>query len=180
MPIINNSYFNSERIVPNLSYPEVSALLTDIIKVRETEYLTKALGYELFSLFVAGIAVPTPDTRYLNILNGVTFTNKFGQLQRFKGLKDEVNYNSPIADYVYYYWLKYKHTQVSESGVVQSDNQNSKIVSGKHKACDAWNKMVDNTSVLCDYLALNSTLYPEFKWFRYDLDKLTTKIQPFF
>jgi hypothetical protein len=169
-------------MIPNLSYPEIQAVLNSLIQIRETEYLKDALGYEFFSLFSAGILVATVDQRYTDLLTGANFTDRQGNLQRWPGFTSVTNPVSPISDYVYYYWLKHKHTQVMEVGIVQTDNQNAKLVSPKHKACDAWNSMVDRTCLMYEFLMANILFYPEFQNHSNSkaLMLLTTKINPFF
>lgn len=182
MSLINNSYFNSERIIPNLIYPEMQADLNSLILIREPEYLKAALGYELFTVLMAGLSQPTVDQRYTDLLLGKDFTNTSGALQRWVGFAPTSELVSPIADYVYYYWLKNKHTQVMAVGTIQAENQNSKAVSPRHKAVDAWNGMVKKTEGLYSFMISNSDIYPEFLRHSYswDIINLTTKINPLF
>ena len=288
MALISSSYFIGERLIPNATEADITALIDNLILAHENDYMVKAMGYELFSLFNAGIQGPTPDQRYLDILLGLDFTGQNGRLKRWTGLISlsssslatfvnpsalndfsfvvgtepidgaisyvnatlsgktykvtqrgfgpleplksdnsniltadiridagggftwlngikfslndkyfisglfdpidistlplEFNPASPIADYVYYYWLKFNHTQTSGLGEVRSDAQNAVRVSPKHKAVKAWNDMVDKTWLLYEFLKVNAATYPEFQDHLNDCEVqyLLTKINPFF
>ena len=291
MSLIDNTYFNGERNIPNTAYDGVDTTLTNLIAVREKEFLIKLLSYQLYKLFVADIALPTPSQRFTDILFGTDYTNSRGELDRWNGLvsittpqqtlsvsvggssdifftvdvttgapasgaNTYVNANlanttykvvqrgygfleplkidnsnvgtanilinssggftllngftfsandtymitdisnsinvsnvpivaipdSPIADYVYYYWLKQQHTQTAGIGEVKPQGQNSKPVSPKHKAAKAWNDMVEKSFKLYEFLKLNSTVYPEYQIYlsSQDLQCLLTRIHPFF
>jgi hypothetical protein len=122
-------------------------------------------------------------------LNGVTFTHldKY-QIELFSTTVDVGAYSpvavpeSPIADYVYFYWLKHLHTQSAGVGTVQPVAENAKMVSPKHKAVKAWNDMTEKTCVLKEFLQVNYTVYPEFQNYAgsRELFYLTSKMNIFF
>lgn len=291
MALINSSYFIGRRNVPNINAPENLSLINHLIKVHEKEYLQKLLGYELFTLFTAGILQSTPDQRYLDILLGVEFTGVDGLKKRWPGLvsvtssQPSVNVSissdadiiftvgvtpgapaagatsysnanlagktyrvfqrgygwleplkqdnsnslqaditinpvggfafrngisfpggdkffitfdagslnvsnvpvvpepdSPIADFVYYHWLKHNHTVVTGIGNVKAEAQNSTRVTEKYKACQAWNDMVDKSNLLYEYLYVNTATYPEYELYMTsrDIRFLLTKIHPYY
>lgn len=185
MSLINSSYFIGEKNIPNITYADVSGVLNNLILAHENEYLKIALGYELFLLFMPGIIVATPNQRYLDILNGQDFTGENGKRKRWAGLISPAtpfNAQSPIADYVYYYWLKFNHTQTSGLGEVRSEVQNAARVSPKHKAVMAWNGMVEKSWLLYEFLKVNPVTYPEFQAYLSDPDinLMLTKINTFF
>lgn len=291
MSLINSSYFIGERNVPNSTYPDVLSTLNNLIDVHEKKYLQRALGYELFKNFMAGLLEVTIEPRFLDILFGKEFTGVDGRLKKWMGLisvteetpsieistssvgidlfftvgigsapadgddtyvnsslankqykviqrvygplealKDDnsnvvtadIQINSsggftwlngikfsdadkylielqtatldvtdveivpepdsPIADYVYYYWLKNMHTQTAGIGQVKTDAQNAHVVSPKYKACDTWNNMAEKTSFLYELLRVNIADYPEYELYLNDSDliSLLTKIHPFF
>lgn len=289
--LINSSYFTGgERNIPNTHYADVAGLISELINLREPEYMTKALGYELYLALKNGLLSSSPDARYLSILLGADFIGLNGTKKRWPGLvsvtdaqssvtinssstpsifftvgtadapiagatqydnpslvgkkikvtqrgfgplellnEDESNEAtadiaivdtggfrwlngfsfgggdkyliefdsalldisgaeivqfqvSPIADYVYYYWLKHVHTQVTNTSTVKTDNANSSIVSPKYKATEAWNAMADKTALLYEFLVVNSTTYPEYQYHQSsrELINLLTKINLFF
>ena len=89
---------------------------------------------------------------------------------------------SPIADYIYFYWLKQQHTQTSGIGEVRAEGQNSIRVSSKHKAAATWNDMSEKTCMLKEFLIMSSSIYPEFQQYAgsRELWYLTSKINTFF
>lgn len=95
--LIDLLYFNGELMVPNLDKSQVSSNLTWYINKYEGIFLQKLLGYSLYKVFVAGIAVispAVPDQRYLDILYGKEYTDAYGNLQMWKGLI--------VTDYPFY------------------------------------------------------------------------------
>lgn len=122
-------------------------------------------------------------------LNGTTFIlgDKF-QIELLSTTLDVSGYSvvsvpdSPIADYVYFWWLKQNHTLTSGLGEVKSKAENSVSVSPKHKAVKAWNDMSEKTALLYEFLKLNTTVYPEFEAYMSDkeLSYLLTKMNVFF
>ena len=190
MSLINSSYFIGEKNVPNKDGADVSVVLNNLIDRYEPEYLKKALGYELFLSFMTGIQVTTPDQRYTDLLIGKDFTGQNGKLNRWAGFINVIPGGaivvayplSPIADYVYWYWLKHNHSQTSGLGEVRSELQNAVRVSPKHKAVKTWNDMVEKTWLLYEFLKVNPTTYPEFQAYLSDPDinLMLTKINTFF
>lgn len=69
---------------------------------------------------------------------------------------------SPIADYVYFYWMRQQVTQTAGTGEVKPDNQNSFRASSRYKCTFAWNSMSEKTKVLNEFLMQNISVYPEF------------------
>ena len=190
MALINSSYFINDNNVPNKSYADVSIVLNGLIDTHEPEYLKTVLGYELFLGFMAGIQVTTPDQRFTDLLIGKDFTGQNGKLKRWAGFINVTpgtttvvaNALSPIANYVYWFWLKSNHTQTSGLGEVRNEAQNAVRVSPKHKAVKTWNDMVDKTWLLYEFLKVNPGTYPEFQAYLSDPDinLMLTKINTFF
>lgn len=75
---------------------------------------------------------------------------------------------SPIADYVFYWYLVGKVNHVSGTGQVEAKNQNSIIVSSAHQQVQAWNNMVDKTRMLKEFLRVNYETYPEYQSYEWD------------
>lgn len=88
--------------------------------------------------------------------------------------------SSPIADYCFYYWLLQKHSLTASIGQVKQKGQNSVVVSEKYKACNAWNSMVDKSTLLYFFLYNNAAVYPEFVPNNLTVRTLLTKIHPYF
>ena len=209
MSIINSSYFVGERNIPNKTALDVGSLIVNLLNIYEPRFLTDALGYELFSAFKAGlIAAPPHPQRYLDILLGANFTGLDGRPTRWEGLmcikvaapttaitidgnaitidtsavplKGELV--SPLADYVYFYWLRKKNSQTGDVGETQSTSENSRVVSPRYKMTHAWNDMVEKACKLHEFLTVNWDTYPEFQSHSGSRDNrlLLTKINPYF
>jgi hypothetical protein len=85
---------------------------------------------------------------------------------------------SPIAEYIYYCWLKENVTQTTYSEVMTKP-ENAVNTSPANKMSRAYNRFVKEMLVLEDYLQLNYTLYPEFVKGCIDRRKLLTLINPY-
>lgn len=182
MSLINSSYFIGERNIPNVDYPDVGSAVGNLLNKYEPEYLKALLGYELFLLFEAGLAEATPAAKWTEIRNGIQFTMLDGRLTKWKGLVDTETFQSPIADYVYYWWLRNNVSQTAEMGEVRGKAENAVNVSPKFKMCKAWNDMVDKSLVLYEFLLVNNTVYPELQKHSgsRELRLLLTRINPYF
>lgn len=288
--LIDSSYFIGERNIPNTTYPEVSSMLDSLIAIREKEYLNKALGYELFKAFEAGLIQATPEQRMVDILLGKEFIGSNGALKLWKGLVSITTTNpwlsvslssandlyftvgvgsapvngddtyvntslagvtyrvvqraygplealeddnsnvatadiqinpsggftwlnsitfgqgdkyaiqmistdldvssydvvpepeSPIADFVFYYYLRKQATQTAGIGQVSPKAENANVVSPVEDMCAAWNAMVEKTKVLAEFLNVNGSVYPEFQKHMYsaELEELITRLNPHF
>jgi hypothetical protein len=90
--------------------------------------------------------------------------------------------DSPIADYVFFYWLKKTYSQVTSSGTVKTTPQNALPVSPRWNAVQSWNKMVDECCLLWEMLVVDPGAYPEYEIYAYNREVVTllTKINGFF
>ena len=86
MPLVDSTYFIGEKNIPNTTYSDVSSLLDNLIMIHEEEYLIKAMGYELYSLFVTGLLENNPAQIWLDILFGKVFIGFDGRKKQWKGL----------------------------------------------------------------------------------------------
>ncbi len=271
MSLIDSSYFIGEKNIPNTSYGDVSSSLENLIVVREKDFLTKVLGYELFKLFEQGLLQATPEPRMVDILLGKEYTGFNGRATKWGGLisvltdtpwltvslssandlyftvgigsapaDSDITYvnlalaganyrvvqrgfgplealaednsnvatadiqinpsggftwlngisfsqsdkyaiqfvstdldvseyevatqpESPIADYVYYWYLRGKVNSAAGTGQVESKNENSVIVSSVRQQAKAWNDMVDKICLLKEFLMVEYLTYPEFQ-----------------
>ena len=181
MALINSSYFIGEKSIPNTSYPEVAGIVSNLIAIHEKDFLIKLLGYELFKLFIAGIAVGSPDQRYLDIKNGVEFTGLDGRLKKWEGLVDATTFKSPIADYVYYHYLRQVANNASGVGQVQATVENSMIVSSAKQQARSYNNMVTKCMLFVEFMQLNGSVYPEYQFQlgNIDLWNLLTRVNAY-
>ena len=173
--------------------------------IGDTSYINTSLAGKTYKVTQRGFGplewlkdnnsnVATADIQY-NLTGGFTWLNgvSFSTNDKYfiTGIFDPIDIStlplsfkpiSPIADYVYWFWLKYNHSQTSGLGEVRSEAQNAVRVSPKHKAVMAWNDMVEKTWLLYEFLKVNPVTYPEFQAYLSDPDinLMLTKINTFF
>lgn len=70
---------------------------------------------------------------------------------------------SPIAMYVYYWYIRNNHSQTASTGEVKSQTENAVQHNPALKMTRAWNEMSAWVCELKDYLDANETLYPEWE-----------------
>lgn len=175
--------------LPNINEVATTSYKTDFAAfcaAKELDYLHLMFGYELGKLIAAAYAayIATPSTplpaRYADLINGVEFTDVYGHLNKFEGLKGS---KSPILPYVYYYWLKTKVTNTTISGEMLNEVENSVSVGYTDKIVENWNNGVDSNLLLLNYMKANLTTYPEFNtyfdWYSAKRRSLLTKINGF-
>lgn len=163
--LIDVTYFNHPRDIPNTTYDEVISQVNDLVKEYQKEYLMGILGYDTYLLFAAGLAVvaPTPiDAKWLAIRDGVTFTAWDGRQYAWTGLIN-ADKDSPLADYVYYHWLRENQSHSSGIGETQAQPQAGRMTSSAQKQATAYNRMVKKNRILRDMLQSNYTGYPEYQ-----------------
>lgn len=168
--LIDKTYFIGEINIAQLSQPAVQAALTLFIEKREPEYLEKALGYEFYQLFTAGITAE--EQRYEDLRDGAEYNNSDGHLKKWKGLIT-TDKRSPIANYIYYWHMRDNVTFTAGTGEKEGKSDNAGNASPAIKMIRAWNEMVDWTIALYDYLLYKKDedgelIYPEF-----DIDQVT-------
>lgn len=83
--IIDSSYFTGALKIAQLGQAEVEEELNTCIEQHETEFLQKALGYELSMSFINGLQENVINEKWSNLLNGVEFTNVYGRKQKWFG-----------------------------------------------------------------------------------------------
>jgi len=166
MPLIDRTYFIGEINIPNTNQPAVQENIDYLIKKREPELLTQLFGYEMYKAFTTGLAAPTPEQRWLDLRDGVDYTDTDGLSRRWMGLvtKEAADpKQSLIANYVYYWFTRKEATQSSGVGEVVTKTENSKRVSPISKQVRAWNEMVNWIWELYDYLEAKEADYPELE-----------------
>jgi hypothetical protein len=273
--LIDKSYFVGDLNIPNTGDLPVSERLTWFIQKYEPEFLLKLLGYPLYKVFIAGLAVTppaTPDQRFIDILYGKEYTDPNGLLCKWQGLiitdnptlnlaggyvyrkseyitigvtpgtivgtttqtfngangssdwrgwvpvitrigvmKPDVDYSwnkdtgvltllkagdqfgnqeyffvqfelrnsdvttpdfttnqSPIAQYVYYWYTRIGITQTTGAGEVITNAENATNVSSRRKMATIWNQMhfwcVDFLNFIDAMNQQNPAAYPEWQW----------------
>ncbi|MEG1950484.1 MAG: hypothetical protein RR137_08990 [Odoribacter sp.] len=147
--MINKEYFNGEILIPNLFSLGSGAsafvskanedLLIWFIQKYEKMFLIKLLGVKMYNEFVIA-----PD------------------LDLKSKLIDDVSRQSPIAYYVYYWFVRNRITETVGIGEIQGQSDNSTVVSPSEKMIKAWNNMVDDVNNIVYWIKCNKCDYPSF------------------
>jgi hypothetical protein len=174
MSLIDITYFQGQLSIAQRGQPQVAADIQNYIDRYETEFLTAALGYDLMTDFLNGIAEDAPAQIWLDIRDGCTFKNTSGwwpafyaafptcrplynsnqnlKWYGFAGQANSVAQPSPEAAYIYYQYMVDLNTQNTGMGVVKAKGE-SAVGMPNHKLVDRWNNMSDQIVVLWQLLA---------------------------
>lgn len=170
------TFFQSGSLyISGICPPGVSPSPTDIavegdieryIREYETEYLIKALGYEIYREFSGYLSSGEDgEARWEELKGRLVFSPVPGE---------ESFMVSPIANYVYYHYLRNHQSDATVSGV-KKDSDEGDLVSAERKMCDAWNRMADMNTRLFAWIGSHREDYPGW---RYD-PSLVRKINTF-
>ena len=159
MSVIDSSYFVGERSVPNITgtHPAVTvnlASLDRLILIYEKDYLTRLLGKTLYDEFIAALALSTEWATGLR-----------------DALRDSTLKTSPIADYVWYFWMRQQATLITTGGATEQKSENSVNVSPSRLMTEAYNSAIKGTWDVINYLDEHYTDLPsarvtESEWLR--------------
>lgn len=182
MALIDTSYFYGDLSIAQITTEPVEASVKRFIALYETEVLTNLLGYELYKNYLAGVAANTQ--KYKDIRDGKEYTNRAGRLTKWRGLVQKYGTEkfSPVANYVYFHWLRDQASTTTGTGEKSSNAQNATSVSPRYKMARAWNQMVQWNCELVEFLLSNQSDYPEFlnHYGDCELNNLLTTVNPLF
>ena len=159
MSLIDQTYFTGKILIPNLANygSAVSQGFSDelgrTIAEYEPEYLKGLLGVTLYNAFMADLALPTHETRFVTLRGKIV---------------DDENRISPIA---YYIWFQYRREHVrdfmpaDQQGII---NETVSAFLDNNRSLLVWNRMAKMSQEIQDFLYSN-TDFPEFS-----LDETTT------
>lgn len=119
---IDTTYFIAELNIPSSSLP----IAESFIPKYEKQYLIKLLGITLYDEFIAGLGAGTIDPIWTNLKNQIV---------------DSVNKISPIANFVYYYFLDDSVQTTVQIGMASANAENASMVSAIDKQVRGWNEM---------------------------------------
>lgn len=164
MALITPSYFVRDLLIGSSDSANVIAALTDAINVYEPEYLDGVMGVSFAQLFIDNIS----ESRFQDLLNGKVYEYN-GVEYRWQGLVNATAKISPIANYVYYQYVRNTAQTMSGVGAVTSNAENSTRVSPVDKMVMSWRNMVVMNQEMYYFLTRNEETYPEFDsniWYR--------------
>lgn len=163
--IIDATYFEGPLQVPQKSETAVTAKLQMYIDRLERKYLEEILGYELYKNFKAaleagGVVAP----KWTELKDGVEYEDRMGNLRKWKGFAftEMTTKKSPIANYVYFHYLRDAATAFTASGEKNVSTQNAEAADGASRQCRVWNEMVDWNEDLWEFLYVNQDIYGEY------------------
>lgn len=172
MILIDKTYFeDADLLIPGMGKEAQVNKVNELINKYEPEYLKGILGYSFYKTFTEALEATNGDdealaARWKDMRDGAEYTCN-GHLMKWEGFINE-QLKSPIAQYVYYWFLRYNVPTTTVSGEKESKSDKSSNVSSIGKQVRAWNTMVEMNRSLVDYL-LNKKddsgvlVYPEFK-----------------
>jgi len=116
------------------------------------------------SFITGGQAVSIPNVYYTDgmpidyrgLLSDPNPTDEPGQLTAGYGVQ------SPIANYIYWHWMKDHYTLTGGAGEVKPAVQNGQRVDAMAKMVRAWNEMCDAVTSFYFFIDQHISDYPEF------------------
>lgn len=122
----------------------IAANVQNYIDIYESEYLKMLLGDDLYDYVMAHPSEP----RIVALIGK---------------LKNTTTLQSPIANYVFYRYMKLNQVIQTQSG--DKENSQAGMITNVNASLyvAVWNQMVDWSIDLYDWLVENSTTYPEFE-----------------
>ncbi len=143
--LVDTTFFVGDITIPNTHKAEVAENLNLFIGRRENELMLKLLGKELYDLYKAN---PT-DPRFVAINDKLVY------------IIDGQKY-SPIAYYVYWWWMKDKASWTSGVGNIRANSNVAVEVSPAIKMVHAWNTFSEGIRAFTTWMDDNSETYPEW------------------
>lgn len=161
--LIDKTYFVAELNVPNWNTDSVGRLLDAFIDKYEDQFLRYALGLELYTAFQAGLlGTPVMLQRWVDLRDGVAYT--YGNRQwQWRGLRQAAAKQSPIANYVYYWFMRDGFTQSTTMGEANTNKENATSTNPGAKMVRAWNEMAQQVYSLQHYMRATVSTYPEWQ-----------------
>lgn len=138
-------------IAPSPTNIAVTGDIEGYIREYETEYLIQALGQDVYREFAEYLSSEKDgESRWDELKGRLVFSPASGE-GSFRV--------SPIANYVYYHYLRNHQSDATVSGV-KKDSDEGDLVSAERKMCDAWNRMVDMNRQLFAWIESHKEDYP--------------------
>jgi hypothetical protein len=194
--LIDISFFVADINIPNTDQPLVEERLDYFITKYEKEFLRDLLGVALYNAFVAGLAEDPIAAKWTNLKSGCSYTGQDGRAAVWRGIVETLvepvtavgdtpavagEYQSMIANYVYYWYMRNGATQSSGVGEVVTNAENATIASPKQKMASAWNEMSTWIRELSLFLYAKAETYTEWdQQYHWRMMKKFIPINPIF
>lgn len=148
--ILDQSYFVGELLIVGIAGTGPAQLsmkdeLDWFIAIYEKKYLKLLLGDDFYTAFVADIEDET------------------GLYSDLKDMIYEELLLSPVACYVYYWYMRNSVTQTAALNQIRTQSENAASYNNFDKMAKAWNLMVELSQEIWDHLEDNLDSYPDFQ-----------------
>ena len=121
------------------------------------------MGKTFADEFIVAINEDAPLQKWVDLRDGKDY-NYQGRYYSWKGLLDATTKQSCIADYVYFYYMRDKISQaVGYGGEASGKGENSNSHSATVRLANTYNRMVQTTYELWQFLQANSEIYSTYK-----------------
>src|SRR5688500_2809740 len=143
--LIDRTYFVGELNIPNKEQATIGSVVDHFIAKYEAQWLRDVLGYSLYKAFKTGWEMPGPAQIWVDLVDGVEYTDQQGETKYWRGLVAAVSGESsfdvsPITNYVYYWYMRNNHTQTASTGETKGKHENAEMASMAVKLVRAWNE----------------------------------------
>lgn len=144
---INIQYFKGSIALPTSNKIE-GDFQSDYIDVYEEEFLTQALGRDLYNEFKTGLEQTVIEQKWLDLRDGKDYTvqdNNRNITVSYKGLKNSGQKISPISHYVYVKYVAENYRQMTALGMSSVDKENARDVSIRENLTKVYHELVNLT-----------------------------------
>lgn len=158
MSLIDSTFFIRELTIAQLGQADGNeALFNLMLEKYEPLFLRQALGYEFSQLMLNN----QTEQRFVDLLEGAEYTYKSVKYY-WQGLVNDTLKTSPIANFVFYWFVRSQYEQQVGAGTMKPLSENATIVAPEYSMIFAWNEMVDYIHQMRNFLYVNSATYPEY------------------
>lgn len=132
--LVSQADFIDQIAIPQDYWNANAATLTNLIAKGQQELLRKLLGNTLYEAFETGLAAGSPEQRWTDLRDGVSYT--VGSLRwQFVGVK------SMVKDYVYYEYQRNAASFTTPAGEGKANMENATRILNSDKMARAYNEM---------------------------------------
>lgn len=158
MSLIDATYFIGELNIANTDEAAGLAYLNIFIDKYESEYLKLLLGKTLYASFVAGL-VPVPVDPPTDPATFEPIAQKWIDLQNQLLVISGTSKVSPIANFVYFYFIRRATYSNTGAGMTQPAYENATVIDSKIETSRAWNEMNKLSFEVYKFLKENVATY---------------------
>ena len=128
--------------------PSQESELEYFIKIHERQLMLNALGVTLFKEFDAITDLTTADQKWIDLVDGVTYTLD-DKKYLWEGLRG-YNKNSLVASYIFCEFLRNDESTYTTTGIAQNMAKNAQNYSYTPKYISAWRQFIEKYQAQAD------------------------------